>query len=161
MNVSNVSLTSLTCSQSPTTHCTLFTGSIVVLSLCLFLLTATMTAALSNMGALSSLIPLSSITNKPPSGTAQANASALEEIKKKVAKQANSISIKEFTEVRLHGMWHPRILCSLSTHKTKCTTNASTNEARCNLFYYPMVVFFTTNHQETSFRLKAQRCLDY
>uniref|UniRef100_UPI0037E71623 protein SON isoform X2 n=1 Tax=Semicossyphus pulcher TaxID=241346 RepID=UPI0037E71623 len=59
---------------------------------------ATMTAALSNMGALSSLLPLPSITNKPPPASSQANMSALEEVKRKVAKQANSISIKEFTD---------------------------------------------------------------
>ncbi|KAK2856697.1 hypothetical protein Q5P01_005432 [Channa striata] len=59
---------------------------------------ATMTAALSNMGTLSSLLPLPSITNKPPPAPAPSNISALEELKKKVAKQANSISIKEFTD---------------------------------------------------------------
>ncbi|XP_056287428.1 protein SON [Pseudoliparis swirei] len=57
---------------------------------------ATMTAALSNMG-MSSLLPLPSITNKPPSVSSQPN-TALEEVKRKVAKQANSISIKEFTD---------------------------------------------------------------
>ncbi|XP_038571780.1 protein SON isoform X1 [Micropterus salmoides] len=59
---------------------------------------ATMTAALSNMGTLSSLLPLPSITNKPPPAPAQSNIAALEEVKRKVAKQANSISIKEFTD---------------------------------------------------------------
>ncbi|XP_041638277.1 protein SON isoform X2 [Cheilinus undulatus] len=59
---------------------------------------ATMTAALTNMGALSSLLPLPSITNKPPAAASQPNMSALEEVKRKVAKQANSISIKEFTD---------------------------------------------------------------
>nr|XP_020444185.1 protein SON-like isoform X1 [Monopterus albus] len=59
---------------------------------------ATMTAALSNMGTLSSFLPLPSITNKPPALPAQPNTTALEELKKKVAKQANSISIKEFTD---------------------------------------------------------------
>ncbi|XP_059183985.1 protein SON [Centropristis striata] len=58
---------------------------------------ATMTAALSNMG-MSSLLPLPSITNKPPSASSQSNIAALEEVKRKVAKQANSISIKEFTD---------------------------------------------------------------
>ncbi|XP_029307579.1 protein SON isoform X2 [Cottoperca gobio] len=58
---------------------------------------ATMTAALTNMG-MSSLLPLPSITNKPPSASAQPNIAALEEVKRKVAKQANSISIKEFTD---------------------------------------------------------------
>ncbi|KAL6115592.1 son [Pungitius sinensis] len=56
---------------------------------------ATMTAALSNMG-ISSLLSLPSITNKPPP-VSQPNM-ALEEVKRKVAKQANSISIKEFTD---------------------------------------------------------------
>ncbi|XP_076580098.1 SON DNA and RNA binding protein b isoform X2 [Chaetodon auriga] len=59
---------------------------------------ATMTAALSNMGSLSSLLPLPSITNKPPPVPAQPSISALEEVKRKVTKQANSISIKEFTD---------------------------------------------------------------
>ncbi|XP_037314672.2 protein SON isoform X2 [Pungitius pungitius] len=57
---------------------------------------ATMTAALSNMG-ISSLLSLPSITNKPPPVSSQPNM-ALEEVKRKVAKQANSISIKEFTD---------------------------------------------------------------
>ncbi|XP_068460254.1 protein SON [Clinocottus analis] len=57
---------------------------------------ATMTAALSNMG-MSSLLSLPSITNKPPLASFQPNI-ALEEVKRKVAKQANSISIKEFTD---------------------------------------------------------------
>lgn len=59
-----------------------------------------MTAALSSMGALTALPPLPTITNKPPPVPAQPNMAALEEAKKKVAKQANSISIKEFTDVR-------------------------------------------------------------
>ncbi|XP_028320862.1 protein SON isoform X2 [Gouania willdenowi] len=59
---------------------------------------ATVTAALSNIGALSSLLPLPCIVNKPPSNPSQAHMAALEEVKKKVEKQANSISIKEFTE---------------------------------------------------------------
>ncbi|KAG8004755.1 Protein SON, partial [Nibea albiflora] len=59
---------------------------------------ATMTAALSNIGTLSSLLPLPSITNKPPPVPAQHNILALEEVKRKVVKQANSISIKEFTD---------------------------------------------------------------
>ncbi|XP_058479052.1 protein SON isoform X1 [Solea solea] len=62
---------------------------------------ATMTAALSNMGSLSSLLALPSITNKPPpaaAAAAQPNMASLEEVKRKVAKQANSISIKEFTD---------------------------------------------------------------
>ncbi|GAA6216176.1 protein SON-like [Lates japonicus] len=59
---------------------------------------ATMTAALSNMGTLSSLLSLPSITNKPSPAAAQPNIAALEEVKRKVAKQANSISIKEFTD---------------------------------------------------------------
>ncbi|XP_069031352.1 protein SON isoform X2 [Embiotoca jacksoni] len=59
---------------------------------------ATVTAALSNIGTLSSLLPLPSITNKPPPVTSQPNIAALEEVKRKVAKQANSISIKEFTD---------------------------------------------------------------
>ncbi|XP_041835122.1 protein SON isoform X2 [Melanotaenia boesemani] len=59
---------------------------------------ATVTAALSNMGTLTSLLPLSSINNKLPPLPTQTNAASLEEMKKKVAKQANSISIKEFTD---------------------------------------------------------------
>ncbi|XP_019965752.2 protein SON [Paralichthys olivaceus] len=59
---------------------------------------ATMTAALSNMGTFPSLLSLPSITNKPPPAAAQPNITALEEVKRKVAKQANSISIKEFTD---------------------------------------------------------------
>ncbi|XP_044044050.1 protein SON isoform X2 [Siniperca chuatsi] len=59
---------------------------------------ATMTAALTNMGTLSSLLPLPSITNKPPPVPVQPNIAALEEVKRKVVKQANSISIKEFTD---------------------------------------------------------------
>ncbi|KAK5617285.1 hypothetical protein CRENBAI_008587 [Crenichthys baileyi] len=59
---------------------------------------ASVTAALSNMGTLSSLLPLPSISNKPPILLGQSNTAALEEVKKKVAKQANSISIKEFTD---------------------------------------------------------------
>ncbi|XP_017281874.1 protein SON [Kryptolebias marmoratus] len=59
---------------------------------------ASVTAALSNMGTLSSLLPLPSISNKPPPVSVQNSSAALEEVKKKVAKQANSISIKEFTD---------------------------------------------------------------
>ncbi|XP_061692113.1 protein SON isoform X2 [Syngnathoides biaculeatus] len=60
---------------------------------------ATMTAALSNISTLSSLLPLPTITNKPPGANlSQPVNAALEEVKKKVAKQANSISIKEFTD---------------------------------------------------------------
>ncbi|XP_061571760.1 serine/arginine repetitive matrix protein 2-like [Cololabis saira] len=55
---------------------------------------ATVTAALSSMGTVSSLLPSSS---KPTSLLGQSNA-VLEEAKKKVLKQANSISIKEFTD---------------------------------------------------------------
>lgn len=66
----------------------------------LVFLTATVTAALSNMGTISSLFPLPSINTKPPSLLGQPN-TVLEEVKKKVAKQANSMSIKEFTEVRV------------------------------------------------------------
>ncbi|XP_073698800.1 uncharacterized protein sonb [Garra rufa] len=61
---------------------------------------ATMTAALSSMGALASLpqmAPLPTIVNKPPSSAAP-NLASIEEAKKKVAKQANSFSIKELTE---------------------------------------------------------------
>ncbi|XP_024120997.1 protein SON isoform X1 [Oryzias melastigma] len=58
---------------------------------------ATVTAALSNMGTLSSLLSLPS-TNKPAAAPGQCSAAALEEVKKKVAKQANSLSIKEFTD---------------------------------------------------------------
>lgn len=62
---------------------------------------ATMTAALSSMGALSGMPqmpPLPSITNKPPPGPPQHNMAAIEEVKRKVTKQANIISIKEFTD---------------------------------------------------------------
>ncbi|XP_052452856.1 protein SON isoform X1 [Carassius gibelio] len=61
---------------------------------------ATMTAALSSMGALAFLpqmAPLPTIVNKPPSSNTQ-NLANIEEAKKKVAKQANSFSIKELTE---------------------------------------------------------------
>lgn len=64
---------------------------------------ATMTAALSGMNALSAmpqLAPLPTITNKPPpSATPNLNLVTIEEAKKKLAKQANSYSIKELTEV--------------------------------------------------------------
>lgn len=63
-------------------------------------LVASVTAALSNMGTLSSLLPPHSVGNKPSILGIQSNSAALEEVKKKVAKQANSISIKEFTDVR-------------------------------------------------------------
>ncbi|XP_018603200.1 protein SON isoform X2 [Scleropages formosus] len=61
---------------------------------------ATMTAALTNMGALGSMpaMPaLPSITNKPPP-TAMPNTANIEEVKRKVTQKANSISIKELTE---------------------------------------------------------------
>lgn len=63
---------------------------------------ATMTAALSNMGALAAMPPmppLPTITNKPPPAPTP-NLANIEEVKRKVAQQANSISIKELTEVR-------------------------------------------------------------
>lgn len=78
--------------------------SVLLFCFCIFLV-ATMTAALSNMGTLSSLLPLPSITNKPPPVPTQSNISALDEVKRKVAKQANSISIKEFTDVRLYSLY--------------------------------------------------------
>ncbi|KAM9455170.1 uncharacterized protein sonb isoform 2-T2 [Clarias gariepinus] len=63
---------------------------------------ATMTAALSGMNALTAmpqLAPLPTITNKPPpSATPNLNLVSIEEAKKKLAKQANSYSIKELTE---------------------------------------------------------------
>ncbi|XP_026787429.1 protein SON isoform X2 [Pangasianodon hypophthalmus] len=63
---------------------------------------ATMTAALSGMNALAAvpqLAPLPTITNKPPpSATPNLNLVTIEEAKKKLAKQANSYSIKELTE---------------------------------------------------------------
>lgn len=62
---------------------------------------ATMTAALSSMGALASfpqLAPLPTIVNKPPPSSATTNLANIEEAKKKVTKQANSFSIKELTE---------------------------------------------------------------
>ncbi|KAI4901344.1 hypothetical protein NFI96_033820 [Prochilodus magdalenae] len=61
---------------------------------------ATMTAALSNMGALAAMPPmppLPTITNKPPPAPTP-NLANIEEVKRKVAQQANSISIKELTE---------------------------------------------------------------
>ncbi|XP_029942971.1 protein SON [Salarias fasciatus] len=59
---------------------------------------ATVTAALSNMSTLSSLLP--TISNKPPSSssTTQQPAASLEEVRRRVEKQANSLSIKEFTD---------------------------------------------------------------
>lgn len=63
---------------------------------------ATMTAALASMGSMASMqqmAPLPSITNKPPPGPPQPNMATIEDVKRKVAKQANSISIKEFTDV--------------------------------------------------------------
>lgn len=77
--------------------CLLFTDLCVLL--CLLSLVATVTAALTNIGTLSSLVPLPSIMQKPPVAPAQPNIANLEEVKRKVAKQANSISIKEFTDV--------------------------------------------------------------
>lgn len=77
--------------------CLLFTD--LCLFLCLLSLVATVTAALTNIGTLSSLVPLPSIMQKPPVAPAQPNIANLEEVKRKVAKQANSISIKEFTDV--------------------------------------------------------------
>lgn len=66
---------------------------------------ATMTAALSGMNALAAmpqLAPLPTITNKPPPSAApNLNLVNIEEAKKKLAKQANSYSIKELTEVWL------------------------------------------------------------
>ncbi|XP_029353092.1 protein SON isoform X2 [Echeneis naucrates] len=59
---------------------------------------ATMTAALSNMSSLSSMLSLPSITNNPLTNATQPSITALEEVKRKAAKQANSISIKEFTD---------------------------------------------------------------
>lgn len=53
---------------------------------------ATMTAALSNINAI-----LPSLTNKPSSGSVSLS-TALEEVKKKVEKQANINSLKEFTD---------------------------------------------------------------
>lgn len=54
------------------------------------------------MGTLSSLLSLQSIANRPQMlGPGQCAAAALEEAKKKVAKQANTLSIKEFTDVRM------------------------------------------------------------
>lgn len=61
---------------------------------------ATMTAALSNMGALAAMPtmpPLPTITNKPPPAPTP-NLAGIEEVKRKVTQQANSMSIKEFTE---------------------------------------------------------------
>ncbi|KAG7467008.1 hypothetical protein MATL_G00148800 [Megalops atlanticus] len=58
---------------------------------------ATMNAALSTMSALTAMPALPTITNKPPA-TAVPNAANIEEVKRKVAQKANSISIKELTE---------------------------------------------------------------
>lgn len=65
-----------------------------------------MTAALTNIGTLSSLLPLPSNANKPPPVPAQHNILTLEEVKMKVVKQANSISIKEFTDVRVKNLYY-------------------------------------------------------
>ncbi|KAF7689690.1 hypothetical protein HF521_013043 [Silurus meridionalis] len=63
---------------------------------------ATMTAALSGMNTLAAMpqmAPLPTITNKPPPSSApNLNMVNIEEAKKKLAKQANSYSIKELTE---------------------------------------------------------------
>ncbi|XP_077470468.1 SON DNA and RNA binding protein b [Stigmatopora argus] len=60
---------------------------------------ATMTAALSNINTLSSLLPLpSSIINKPGATPTNPLNAAVEEMKKKMEKQANINSIKEFTD---------------------------------------------------------------
>ncbi|KAA0722658.1 Protein SON [Triplophysa tibetana] len=61
---------------------------------------ATMTAALSSIGALASMpqfAPLPTIVNKPPSSSTS-NLASIEEAKRKVTKQANNFSIKELTE---------------------------------------------------------------
>ncbi|XP_036396016.1 protein SON-like isoform X2 [Megalops cyprinoides] len=58
---------------------------------------ATMNAALSTMSALTAMPALPTITNKPPA-TAVPNTANIEEVKRKVAQKANSISIKELTE---------------------------------------------------------------
>ncbi|KAI1899694.1 hypothetical protein AGOR_G00064410 [Albula goreensis] len=58
---------------------------------------ATMSAALSTMSALTAMPALPTITNKPPPA-AVPNAANIEEVKRKVAQKANSISIKELTE---------------------------------------------------------------
>lgn len=66
---------------------------------------ATMTAALSTMSALSAMpnLPaLPTITNKPPPMPVP-NTANIEEVKRKVTQKANSISIKELTEVRPAG----------------------------------------------------------
>lgn len=68
---------------------------------CFYVIIATMTAALSNTGTLSSLLPLLSATNKPPSVEAHPDVCVLEEVKRKVSKRANKISIKQFTDVRI------------------------------------------------------------
>lgn len=96
--------------------------SVFLFCFCIFPV-ATMTAALSNMGTLSSLLPLPSITNKPPPVPTQPNISALDEVKRKVAKQANSISIKEFTDVRSYSLYytcgHCLMFWSFNAHRKK------------------------------------------
>lgn len=84
---------------------------------------ATMTAALSGMNALAAmpqLAPLPTITNKPPpSATSNLNLVTIEEAKKKLAKQANSYSIKELTEVWVfvHNSFCFAISCCTKTPK--------------------------------------------
>lgn len=84
---------------------------------------ATMTAALSGMNALAAmpqLAPLPTITNKPPpSATSNLNLVTVEEAKKKLAKQANSYSIKELTEVWVFV--HKFLFCHILLHKTPQT----------------------------------------
>lgn len=67
----------------------------------LFLLAATMTAALCSTGALTSLLPLGSVTSLPAPVEVHPNIGlALEEVRRKLSQKANNMSIKEFTDVR-------------------------------------------------------------
>lgn len=81
-----------------------------------------MTAALSNIGSLSSLLSLPTITSKPPAAASQATVAALDEAKKKVEKQANSISIKEFTDV---SDSHCYLRQDVNAHATLCISDCA------------------------------------
>ncbi|XP_015258433.1 PREDICTED: protein SON-like [Cyprinodon variegatus] len=131
---------------------------------------ASVTAALSNIGTLSSLLPVPSVSNKP----VQANMAALEEVKRKVAKQANSISIKEFTDVRA---W---IRCFLNVFKVwsymlkkiiinyfrtggfwlKMISHRYNNQNEKNGFYNFEMLLFFCHRQSTTVRPSAWSDVD-